>query len=378
MMQQDRRSTNPALSGRKLKLGTFQTNLDSACVMSGLEDRFRLSWPNTVALAKLADEMEFEAIVPVARWRGFGGANNPQGPGFEAYTWAAGVAASTAHSGVFSTSHVSLNHPIIAAKQSTVIDHISNGRFTLNIVCGWNGPEMEMFGSELAVHEDRYARADEWLAIVKRLWAEGEDFDFEGQFYQIKKGYLEPKPIQMPCPPIMNAGASERGRHFAVKNCDLVFTLIRTHDYDINAAHVAAYHKLAREEYNRSIKVWTHAVVVQGDTEADAKKFYDYYVHQKGDWVAANNVIATMAAEVNEKQFPPERMKAIAEMFIAGWGGHPLVGTAEQIVDKLAGLSRMGMDGVLLSWPRFEEGMREFGATTLPLLKQAGLRDMVG
>ncbi len=90
-MQRDRLESNPTFSSRKLKLGTFQTNLDSGCVMSGLEDRLEISWPNTVALAKLADEMEFEAIVPVARWRGFGGANDPQGPGFEAYTWAAGI-----------------------------------------------------------------------------------------------------------------------------------------------------------------------------------------------------------------------------------------------------------------------------------------------
>lgn len=367
---------NPTLGGRKLKLGTFQTNLDSGCVMSELDGRLDITWPNTVALAKLADEMEFEAIVPVARWRGFGGANNPQGPGFETYTWAAGIAASTVKSGVVSTSHVSLNHPLIAAKQCAAIDHISNGRFMLNIVCGWNGPEMDMFDMPLTRHEDRYARAEEWLAIIRRLWTEDDDFDHEGDFYRIKKGYLEPKPIQKPHPPIMNAGASERGRHFAAKNCDLAFTLIRTHDFDVNAAHVAAYKRLAREEYGRSIQVWTHAVAVQGETEQEARQFYDYYVQEKGDWDAASNVIDAMAAAINEKEFPPERKRAISEMFIAGWGGHPLVGTKEQIVDKLAGLSRMGMDGVLLSWPRFEAGMREFRDTTLPLVKQAGLRDI--
>ena len=376
-MPRDGRDSNPALGSRKLKLGTFQTNLESGCCMSGLEGRLRISWPNTVALARLADEMEFEAIVPVARWRGFGGATNPQGPGFEAYTWAAGIAASTAKSGVISTSHVSLNHPLMAAKQCAAIDHISNGRFMLNIVCGWNGLEMDMFGVPLTRHEDRYACAEEWLAIVRRLWTEDDEFDHEGRFYRIKKGYLQPKPIQKPHPPVMNAGASERGRHFAVKNCDIVFTLIRTHDYDINAAHVAAYHKLAREAYGRSIKVWTHACVVQGETEKEAREFYNYYVNQKGDWEAAQNVITAMSAEINEKDMPPERHKAIAEMFIAGWGGHPLVGTKEQIVDKLAGLSRMGMDGVLLSWPRFEAGMREFRDVTLPLVKQAGLRDTV-
>jgi dimethylsulfone monooxygenase len=376
-MQQDRLTTNPAFSNRNLKLGTFQTNLDSGCVMSGLEGRLQITWPNTVALAKLADEMEFEAIVPVARWRGFGGAHDPQGPGFEAYTWAAGIAASTTKSGVVSTSHVSLNHPIIAAKQCAVIDHISNGRFTLNVVCGWNGPEMEMFDVPLTRHDDRYACAEEWLAIVKRLWTEDEDFDHDGRFYRIKKGYLQPKPIQKPYPAIMNAGSSERGRHFAAKNCDLVYTVLRTHDIDACTAHVAGYHRLAREEYGRAIRVWTLATIVQGETEKEARQFYDHYVHEKGDWVAAGNVVAAMAAEINERNYLPERARAMAEMFVSGWGGHTLIGTKEQIVDGLIALSRMGLDGVLLSWPRFEAGMREFRDVTYPLLKQTGLRDAV-
>src|SRR5262245_66668651 len=99
-LRRDRRETNPAFSTRKLKLGTFQTNLDSGCVMSELDGRLDISWPNTVALARLAEDMEFEALVPVARWHGFGGATIPQGPGFEAYTWAAGIAASISKAGV--------------------------------------------------------------------------------------------------------------------------------------------------------------------------------------------------------------------------------------------------------------------------------------
>ena len=374
-MQRDRNLSNPIFNNRKLKLGTFQTNLDSGCVMSGLEGRLDISWPNTLALAQLADDMEFEAIVPVARWRGFGGAHDPQGAGFEAYTWAAGIAASTRASGIVSTSHVSLNHPIIAAKQCAAIDHISGGRFMLNVVCGWNGPEMEMFDMALTRHEDRYARAEEWLSIVRRLWAENEPFDHEGRFYTINKANLKPKPVQTPYPAVMNAGASERGRHFAAKNCDVVYTQLRTHDPDVCAAHVAAYHRLAREEYGRAIQVWTLAYIVQAETEKEARRFYDYYVHEKGDWIAAGNVVAAMAAEINERHYSPERARAMAELFIAGWGGHPLIGTREQIVDGLSALSRMGLDGVLLSWPRYEEGMREFRDVTLPLVKQAGLRD---
>ena len=90
--------------------------------------------------------MEFEALVPVGRWRGFGGVTNFNGPGFEAFSWAAGIGASTKYSSVFATSHVPTVHPIMAAKQCTTIDHITGGRFTLNVVTGWHKPEIEMFG----------------------------------------------------------------------------------------------------------------------------------------------------------------------------------------------------------------------------------------
>jgi alkanesulfonate monooxygenase SsuD/methylene tetrahydromethanopterin reductase-like flavin-dependent oxidoreductase (luciferase family) len=377
MLKRDRRESNPVFSTRKLKFGTFQTNLDSGCVMSDLDGRLDINWPNTVALAKLADEMEFEALVPVARWTGFGGANNPQGPGFETYTWAAGIAASTQRSGVISTSHVILNHPIIAAKQSAVIDHISNGRFTLNIVCGWNPPEMEMFNTPLQGHEERYACAEEWITIVRRLWTEDETFDFSGKFYKINKGYMQPKPLQGPHPAIMNAGASERGRHFACKHADMVYTVIRNPDPEANRAHVASYKKLAREEYGREIQVWSLANIVQGETEREAHDFYNYYVHEKGDWVAALNVVDAMAAEINERHYSPDLRKAMAERFVSGWGGHNIIGTKEQVVDGLIKLSEMGLDGTLLAFPRYEAGMREFRDVTLPLVKQAGLRDFL-
>ncbi|MEX2035944.1 MAG: LLM class flavin-dependent oxidoreductase, partial [Xanthobacteraceae bacterium] len=99
------------------------------------------------------------------------------------------------------------------------IDHISGGRFTLNIVTGWVQPEIEMFGQPMLSHEDRYACAEEWLGIVKRVWTQDESFDHAGRFFKIAKGYLAPKPIQYPHPAVMNAGASELGRHFAARHC---------------------------------------------------------------------------------------------------------------------------------------------------------------
>lgn len=371
-LRRERLSSNPVFGDRKLKLGTFQTNLDSGCVMSSLEGRLDISWPNTLALAKMADAMQFEAIVPVARWRGFGGANNPQGPGFETYTWAAGLAASTSHSCVVSTSHVSINHPIVAAKQSAVIDHISGGRYTLNIVTGWNKPEIDMFGTEMSGHDERYDCAEEWLNVVKRLWTEDDEFDHDGKYYKIKKGYLQPKPIQRPFPAIMNAGGSERGIHFAAKNCDLAYIVLTSTNFDECKSRADAYRKMAREVYGRDLKVWSLAYIVQGETEQEARDFHQRYVHEQGDWQAAENVITTMG--MNAKTMPPHVLQAMKESFVAGWSGYPLIGTKEQVVDGLKTLSSMGLDGVLLSWPRFEDGMREFQQKTYPLLLQAGLR----
>jgi dimethylsulfone monooxygenase len=371
-MRADRRSTNPVFNDHKLKLGTFQSNLDYGCLMADVEGRLKITWSNTVALAKLGDEMEFEALVPVARWRGFGGKLNPQGPGFETYTWASGIAASTENAGVVATSHCSINHPITAAKQGAVIDHISNGRYILNIVTGWNKPEIDMFGAEMLPHDERYDMAEEWLHIVKRLWTEDDEFDHEGKYYKIAKGYLQPKPIQKPYPAIMNAGGSERGRHFACKHCDLAFTALGAPSFEQNKAQVEAYRRLACEEYGREIAVWTSANIIQAETEAEARRFSDHLVHEKGDWEAVTFALDTLG--LNAKTFSPEAIKHLKELFIAGWGGYPLIGTREQVVDGLKTLSAMGLDGVLLSWPRFEDGMREFKSVTYPLLVQAGLR----
>jgi dimethylsulfone monooxygenase len=60
--------------------------------------------------------------------------------------------------------------------------------------------------------------------------------------------------------------------------------------------------------------------------------------------------------------------------FIGGWAGYQVVGTKEQVVDGLLRLSKAGFDGVILSWARYVEGMREFQETTYPLLVEAGWR----
>jgi FMNH2-dependent dimethyl sulfone monooxygenase len=367
-----RRKTNPLYNDRKLKLGTFSTNLEGGCAITSIDGTLKADWPSTVTLARLADEMEFEALVPVGRWRGFGGVTNFNGPGFESFSWAAGIGASTKNSCVFATSHVPTVHPIMAAKQCTTIDHITGGRFALNIVTGWHKPEIEMFGIPLLEHDKRYDMAAEWVEIIKRLWTEDDEFDYDGKFYQIKKGYLQPKPIQKPHPVIMNAGGSKKGQHYAAKYCDVAFVVFDPRDIDGARKQIETYRKLAREEYGRDIQVWTASYAVQGETEKDARDYFDYYIHEKGDWVAGSNLVETMG--INAQTLPPDVLREMKIHFMAGWGGFPLVGTSEQVVDGLKTLSGMGLDGALISWPRYIEDMRWFRENTYPLIQQAGLR----
>ena len=156
-----------AIGANRLKIGTFGLNVDGACAMTIIDGVFHPTWDNVLDLTGAADAAGFEALVPVARWRGFGGKTNFNGSCFETFTWAAGVGASTRRSTVFSTCHVPTVHPIVAAKQGTTIDHITRGRFALNIVCGWFEPELEMFGAPLMAHDERYAYAAEWLAVLR-------------------------------------------------------------------------------------------------------------------------------------------------------------------------------------------------------------------
>jgi FMNH2-dependent dimethyl sulfone monooxygenase len=371
-VQDARRQTSPLFNDRKLKLGTFGTNLDRGCAISTIDGVLDINWPNTRTLAQISEEMDFEALVPIGRWRGFGGTTNFNGPGFECFSWAAGISGATRRSAIFATSHVPTIHPLMAAKQATTIDHISEGRFALNLVTGWHRQEIEMFGAPLLEHDDRYDCAVEWLEIIRKLWSQDEEFDYEGRFYKIKKGYLAPKPIQKPFPPVMNAGGSDKGMHFAAKYCDMVYVVFGSHDFDACKAKVDAYRQMARKEYGRELQVWSYAYVVQGETEKEAKDYYDYYVNQRGDWEAVTNLVDTMIA--NAKTLPPAVLAEMKKHFIAGWGGYPLIGTKEQIVDGLAAMSRMGLDGTLLNWPRYIDDMRYFQKNIYPLVQQAGLR----
>ena len=368
---------HPLFSGRKLKLGTFCTNLSGGCTMSSIDGVLQADWPSTAELARLGDEMDFEALVPVGRWRGFGGLTDFNSEGFETFTWAAAIAALTRNAGVFATSHVPTIHPIMAAKQAMTVDHVSRGRFALNVVTGWHQPEIEMFGAPLLEHDRRYEMAAEWLTIIKRLWTEDEAFDFEGAYYQVHNATMGPKPVQKPHPVVMCAGVSPKGREFAARHCDVSFVSIDSHAVEDLRARVELVRGFARSEFGRDLKVWSNAYIFQGDTEKDARAYYHHAIHELGDWPGVDNMLTIMG--LNSQSIPPAQLQVLKEHFVAGWGGYPIIGTKEHVVDSLALLQSAGFDGILLSWPRYVDDMNGLGPVVRQLAFEAEqLADALG
>jgi len=363
--------SNPLYNDNRMKLGVMAFNCSHGSTITTAEGAWKLTWPATIEVAQIADNAGFEALLPIGRWRGYGGHTNFNNQTFESFTWAAAVGAVTRQISVFATCHVPLVHPVMAAKMAATVDHVTNGRFSLNIVCGWFKDEFDMFGAEWRNHGNRYEYAAEWIQLVRRLWSESNEIDFKGDYIQSKRAWSEPKPIQRPYPPIMNAGGSAAGQNFAAKHADMNFLILREHDLENGRAQVNHLKGMAREA-GRSVQVWIHVYVVCRDTEKEANDYLNYYVREKGDYDAVNNLLKIFG--MHSETLPPEMLDEFRFHFIAGHGGFPLVGTKEQIVSKLDLLARMGVDGCLISWVRYKDELEQWVTDILPLMEQAGLR----
>lgn len=200
--------TNPLFNDNRLKLGIFGTN-GTGGAQTLVPELYQPTWANSVRTAQLADRAGFEAILAYARWKAYmpGKPEHTSGIVLDPFTWCAGIAQATTYSAVMPTSHAPTIHPITCAKQTATIHIISGGRLGLNVVGGWNRHELEMFGAPMREHDDRYEQLEEWLAIIKKLWIETEEFDFAGAFYRVQRGASMPKLVQKPHPPIMKPGA---------------------------------------------------------------------------------------------------------------------------------------------------------------------------
>ena len=368
----DKWSTPVLNSENRLKLATFATNMRGSVTLANVEGKVLGSWEESLRLAQHADRIGFDAVIPVARWRGFGGEADLSNRSFEPFTWATAILARTERVQVFATVHVPVLHPMLAAKMSATADHVSGGRFGVNVVAGWFPEEFAMFGLTQKDHASRYAYADEWTRLLKQLWTGDGPRDFVGEHIQAFDAFSDPHPLQDPYPVLMNAGTSGAGRDFAATHSDLIFASLQ--DLETATRQIAEIKQLARESHGREVRVFGRAHVVCRPTEAEARQYFRWVHRDQADVAAIERLFDTSTANSKSLEVGEEEHWQKIERLAAGRGALTLVGTPEQIVATMVELSEAGLDGLALSWVNYDEGLQQMEEQILPLMVEAGLR----
>ncbi len=355
------------------KIGLFGSNCSSGRAVTMAPERWSGSWADNLALARMADEAGIDFMLPVGRWKGYGGATEYQGATLESVTWATALLAKTTHLTVFATVHAPLLHPIIAAKEFVTADHVGEGRFGLNIVCGWNEGEFKMFGVAQRDHEARYEYGQEWIDVIRMMWQRDDAFDFDGRYIKLADVRSDPKPFGGTRPLIMNAGASATGQAFAVRNCDALFSTRRAEaTIDQFAEDIAAAKRLAAR-HGREIDVYSVGVITCGKTMAEAEDYHRHCIIDAADWDAVDNILAMR--KIDPADHSAEEYQRMRHHIAHGLGGIPIVGDPDHVASELARFSRAGLRGIGVSFVNYADELPYFRDEVLPRLERMGLRE---
>ncbi|MFD1039605.1 LLM class flavin-dependent oxidoreductase [Virgibacillus byunsanensis] len=285
----------------------------------------------------------------------------------EAWSTAAALAAVTEKIEIMAAVRPVFHNPAITAKMAANIDHISNGRFTLNVVSGWWAEEAKQYGGDFTEHDERYDRTIEFLEIVKGLWTE-DTFSYEGKFYKIENTELSPKPVQRPNPTLYAGGESEKGKQVITSLCDAyvmhggTVQEIETKINDIKERRDAT-------GQNPLQSFGLAAYVICRDTEKEALEELDRITTVKDASGYSGFDDFTSKSEL-------EQQIKLQDYSVSNRGLRPnLVGTPEQIAKQILAFEAVGVDLLLLqSSPQLEE-LERFSKQVMPLVEE--LRESV-
>ena len=360
-------------NGNRFKIGLFGPNCSSGRAVTTVLERWSGNWPDNLALAHMADEAGLDFLLPIGRWKGYGGESNYQDETFETVTWATGLLAVTERITVFATVHAPLLHPVTAAKQFVTADHIGQGRFGLNIVCGWNDGEFRMFGVAQRDHEARYDYGQEWIDVIRMMWERDEAFDYKGCYLDLEAVRSDPKPFGGTRPLIMNAGASPTGQAFAVKNCDALFCNPAGADTIKALTNGIQHAQDLAAQTGRAIDGYSVGVITCRPSLAEAEEYHRHCIIDAADWDAVDNILAMKDIRpetVGETEFDRRRNHQAH-----GMGGIPVVGDPDTVATAIIRMAGVGLRGIGVSFVNYLEELPYFRDEVLPRLEAAGLRE---
>lgn len=269
--------------------------------------------------------------------------------------------------------------PAVAARQATTFDYLSGGRLSINVVTGGSPDELARDGDFLD-HAARYRRTREFVRVLKDLF-ERERLTFEGEFFHVQDARLHPSFVQQPRPPFYIAGASEEGIRLAAEQADVYMlwgeTLEQTRQRmeSVRAAATVAG-RADTLRYSLSFQV------ILGDTEEDAWRRADAMVSRVDPAVAARQAEFFRGIDsVGQKRLVALMEGAREQSFRIGpnlWAGLTqvmsgnsiaLVGSPDQVVERLREYLALGFDTVLLRGFPHLETIQEIGREIIPRLR---------
>jgi FMNH2-dependent dimethyl sulfone monooxygenase len=321
-----------------------------------------------------AEELGFDLVFGLAQWLGkggYGGAMRFRENAADPLLVTAGLAPLTRNIILISTVHILYGwHPLHLAKFAASIDHMSRGRWGLNVVTGYKASEYEMFGMAPIEHDLRYAMADEFSRFMRQLWTSEDNLTVDGRWWRMKDAFVSPKPLNGTVL-MVNAASSGAGLAYAARHSDIIFVTSPAganldRACDALPAHTRAI-KARAAGLGRQVKTIINPHVICRETEREAREQHRAILEHQ-DPVAADNFHATFMGGDQASW-----KAATRDDWVIGGNVH-VIGSPEQVVDAFARLRQAGCDGVQVNLYDYLPDLEFFGARVLPLMKQAGLR----
>ena len=352
------------MSTENIKFAYWVPNVSGGLVVSDIEQRTSWDIDYNRKLAQIAEKAGFEYALSQIRFTAGYGAEFQH----ESVSFSHALLAATTKLKVIAAILPGPWNPVLAAKQLATIDLLTEGRVAVNIVSGWFRGEFTAIGEHWLDHDERYRRSKEFIEALKGIWTQ-DNFTYRGDFYRFSNYTLKPKPLQQPHPEIFQGGSSRAARDNAASVSDWYFTNgntvegIKAQVDDIRAKAAAN---------NHSVKVGVNAFVIARDTEEEAKAVLKEIIDK-----ANPDAVNAFGHEVkNAGAASPEKegnwAKSTFEDLVQYNDGFKtnLIGTPQQIAERIVELKAVGVDLILSGFLHFQEEVAYFGEKVLPLVRE--------
>lgn len=317
------------------------------------DEGMEASWDYTKRLTQRAERLGYDlTLIAELNLNDIKGIEQPA---LDAWSTAAALAAVTETIELMVAVRPNFHHPALFAKAAANIDRIAGGRLALNVVSSWWADEATQYGLQFDEHDDRYARTEEWLQVVDGLWSE-ERFNFTGQFYSTKDAICAPKPTKRPT--VYAGGESEKAKTMIAAQCDAYVmhgdpvTSIAPKIADMQARRAAAG--------GTPMHFGMAAYAIVRDSEAEARRELERITAVTDLPAGYDNFDQWLSGTQLERELK------IQEYSVSNRGLRPnLVGTPEQIRQRIADYEGAGLDLLLLQMSPQAEEMERFAAQVM-------------